>query len=96
MSVEYLHNHFADTLGCSHDVGGIDGFVRGNQHKFLGAEKGCRLCGLKRTHDIVLDRLVGAVLHERHMLMGCRMVHNVRSVFFKNGIHSLGVAHGTD
>ena len=96
MPVEYLHNHFADTLGRSHDVGRIDGFVRGDQHEFPGTEKSCRLRGLKRTHNIVLNRLVGAVLHERHMLMGCRMVHNIRSVFFKNGIHSPGVAHGTD
>ena len=60
---------------------GVHGLVRGDQHKTAGSIFIRRLCRLICTEHVVLDGLVGAVLHEGHVLMGRRMVHDVGTVF---------------
>ena len=48
------------------------------------------------TDYIVLDCLIRAVLHERHMLVSCCMVHNVRMIRLENIFDPLLVTHGCD
>ena len=96
MLVHHLDNHLADTLGSSHDVRGIDRLICGNQYETLCAvlvrSHGC----LISSEHVVFDRLIWTVFHKRNMLMSCRVVDNVRPVFFKNAVNAVRIAHRAD
>ena len=94
--VHHLHHHLAHPLGRPHDVGGVHGLVRGDQHETTGSIFIRRLCRLICTEHVVLDGLVGAVLHEGHMLVGRRMVHDVGTVFLKHRLDPVGVPDRAD
>ena len=51
---------------------------------------------LIRSFHIVLDGLVGALLHEGHMLVGRRVEDDVRSVLFDDRVDPLRVPHRAD
>lgn len=70
--VHALDYHFAESFAGAHDVGRVYGLVGTDQHKSLTAVHHCRIRSLIGSYHIVLDRLTGAVLHQRHVLMcGC-------------------------
>ena len=94
MLVKGLDNHFADPLTGSHNIRGVHRFVGGDHDKTLYAAHGRRLGRLKGAEYIILYGLCRAVLHQRHMLMGRRMINDVWTVFGKNIVHSVGIAHG--
>ena len=96
MMVHHLNDHLTHTLGGAHDVGGIHGFVRGNQYETLDAVLVRRHGRLVGAEYVVLDGLVGAVLHERDMLMRRRMVYNIWTVFFKNAVDTVLISHRSD
>ena len=48
------------------------------------------------TKHIILNCLIGTVLHQRHMLMRSSMAHNFRMVFFKKHINARFIPDGTD
>ena len=48
------------------------------------------------TDRIVLNRLVGAVLHERHVFVGRRVIDDLRSVVFEYAEDPAAVADGAD
>ena len=48
--------------------------------KRLAAMSYSRVCGLVGTDRVVLDGLAGAVLHQRHMLVSCCMVDDLRMI----------------
>ncbi len=78
--VEHLNDHLTDPLGGTHDIGRIDRLICRDQHKLLRIISICRKCNLVCTEYIILDCFVGAVLHQRHMLMRRRMVYDIRPV----------------
>ena len=90
--VKGLYDHFADPLAGPHDIGGVHRFVRGNHDKFFRAVQSGGLRCFPGSEYVVLNRLIGTDLHERHMLMRCRMVDNIRPVRLKNGIDALRIA----
>ena len=94
--VEGLDNHFANPLAGPHDIRGVHRLVRGNHHEPLHIVHGRRLGGFKGAEHIILHRLVRAFLHQRHMLVGRRMIDNIRLIMLKNPVHTVGVPHGTN
>ena len=96
LRVKTLDDHLAQTLRSAHDVGGIDRLVSGDQHEALTAVNHGRVSGLVGTDGVVLDGLAGAVLHEWHMLVRRRVIHDVGLVLLEDLEHFPRVAHGTD
>ena len=86
-SVERLAVNLTDTLGTSHDVGGVDGLVGGYHHELLGAvldgEVGDDACAV----DVVLHGHGGIVLHHGHMLVCCGVEDVVGLVATEDVLH---------
>ena len=96
MFVHRLYDHFADTLGRPHDVGGIDGFIRGNLHKTFHAVFIGNFRQLICAADIVFHRLVRARFHQRHVLVRSRVEYDLRAVFIEHIVEFHAVAHTAD
>ena len=96
LGVETLDDHLAQALRGAHDIGGIDRLVRGDQDKALAAVDHRRVRGLIGSDRIVLDRLVGAVLHQRNMLMSRSVIYDLRPVLLKDIEDLAAVAHRAD
>ena len=96
MLVEGLDDHLADPLARPHDVGGIHSLIGGDHDKAFGSVHGCCISGLPGSEHIILDSLIRAGLHQRHMLMGCRMVYDLRLIMLKDPVHAVGIPHGSD
>lgn len=94
--VEGLDDHLAQALRGTHDVCGVHGLIRGDQDKTLAAMHNGRIGGFVSADRVVLDGLAGAVLHQRNMLVGSGMVHNLRPVGFEDFEHPAAVADGAD
>ena len=92
LGVKTLNDHLTQSLTGAHDIGGVDGLIRRDQYEALAAMDHGGVCGLVGTDRVVLDRLVGAVFHKRHMLVCCCVVDQLRSVFLKDAEHSAAVA----
>lgn len=96
LAVHHLNDHLAETLGRAHDVGRVDCLVGGDQDELAHLVRGGGRRGLPGADDVVLDRLVRAVLHQRHMLVRCRVIDDVRPVLAHHMVDAGCVAHGTD
>src|SRR5262245_14858413 len=72
-------NQFADSFSCTHDVGWVYSFVRGNQHKVLAAGLFSQAQQAPQGKYIVLNRLWNVGLHHGHMLVRSRMEDDLRS-----------------
>ena len=94
-AVFHLYHHLAETLAGSHKIGGIYGLVSGDQKELFNSCICCSLCQLIGTHNVIFNSLIGAVLHQGHMLMGSGMIDHVRLVLFQNCIYPVGISHGT-
>ena len=94
--VHHLHDHLADSLGGAHHIRRIHGLVRGDQDEPLCAELVGRLRNVIRPEHVVFDRLERRRLHQRHMLVRCRVADQIRAVLVKDVHHPLPVAHGAD
>ena len=91
-----LDEHFADALGTAHHTGGVHSLIGGKLHEplhvvFAGAHQ--QIFG---AQNIVLDRFCRADLHQRHMLVCCRMEHHSGMIGFKNLIQTLFIADGAN
>ena len=80
LPVHHLHHHLAQTLGRTHDVGGVHGLVCGNLHEPLDTVLRGGLRQLVGADDVIFDGLVGAFLHQRDVLMRRRVEHKLRPV----------------
>ena len=96
LPVKGLDDHFAQTLGSTHDVGGIHGLVRGNQHKAFAAVHHGGVGRLVGADGVVLDGLTGAGLHEGDMLVGRGVVDDLGTILGENLIDPAAVADGAD
>ena len=96
MTVEYLNDHLTDTFRGTHDVGRIHRLVGRDHDESLGSVVSCRHRGIERSAYIVLNRLAGAYLHQRHVLVcGC-MVDDIRPVFAENPVDPLHIPDRSD
>ena len=95
-SVKALDDHLAKALGGAHDVGGVDRLVRRDEDKALAAVDHRGVGGLVCANRVVLDRLAGAILHERHVLVRGGVVDDLRVVLFEHIEHLATVADRAD
>ena len=91
-----LYDHLAQTLGGAHDVGRIHRLVSGDENEFFGMEAISGRGHVQRAKDVILDRLVRADLHQRHVLVRRGMEHDVRPILSEDHIHAVFVADGAD
>ena len=84
LGVEALDDHLAEPLAGAHDVGGVHGLVRGDEHESLAAVDHGRIGGLIGADSVVLDCLAGAVLHEGHVLMGRRVIDDLGVILIEH------------
>jgi len=94
--IHTLYDHFTQSLTCSHDISRINGFVRTDQDKPLYSVLKCSISRLICTDDIILNCFVRACLHQRNVLVGSRMINNLRFIFFKDLVQSSAVTYRTD
>ena len=91
-----LDEHLADALGAAHDAGGVDGLVGGQLHEPLHLVLAGAHQQVLGAQHVVLDRLGGADLHQRHMLVGRRVEHHRGVVGLKHLVQPLFVPDGAD
>ena len=96
LAVHHLDDHLAEPLACTHDVGRVHGLVGADEHE--SADTIVRRCPrhLIGAHDVVLDGLVRAVLHEGDVLMRCSMENDFGLVRGDDGVDATGVSNGAD
>ena len=96
LGVEALDDHLAEPLAGAHDVGGVHGLVRGDEHESFAAVDHGRIGGLIGADSVVLDGLAGAVLHEGHVLMGRRVIDDLGAILVEHLEDPPAVPHGAD
>ena len=65
-----LHIHFRQTLGRSHDIGRVDGFIGRDHDELVYVVLDCHIGYVTRTVDIRMDGFAGVLFHQWHMLVG--------------------------
>ena len=90
--IETLHVDFADTLGASHNVGGIDSLVGGNHNKLLDAVLNRKVGNDLSAIDIVLHALAGVVFHHGDVLVGRGVEDIIGAERLEDGFHSVFLA----
>ena len=91
-----LDDHLAQPLAGPHDVHGVDGFVRGDQDELAHAVSHGGEGRVVGPDGVVLDGLAGAVLHQRHVLVGGRVEDDVRAVVPHHLFDAAAVADRSD
>ena len=94
--VEGLNDHLTQALAGAHDVGGVHGLVRGDQHEALAAVNHGGVGGFIGADGVVLDGFAGAVLHEGHVLMGRGVIDDLGPVGIEDLEDAPAVPHGAD
>jgi hypothetical protein len=70
MGVQGLDVHFSGALGGTHDVGGVDGLVRGDHDEALDVVFTGNFRHVHATPDVIEDGFTGIRFHERHVFVG--------------------------
>ena len=96
LGVERLDYHLAEALAGAHDICRVDRLIGTDEDEALAAVDHCGVSGLIRADGVVLDRLAGAVLHERDVLMRRGVIDDLRAVFGEYLKHPSAVADGAD
>ena len=93
---EGLDDHFAQALGGSHDIGGVDGLIGGDEDKTLRTVAHGSVGCFIGADGVILDGLAGRILHKGDVLMGSGMVDHVRAVGGEDLVKTAAVTHGAD
>ena len=94
--VQGLAVDFADALGASHDVGGVDGLVGGDHYELLGAVLDGKVGYHARTIYIILYCYAGVVLHHGDVLVGGGMEDVVGAELGEDLLHVVLVGNAAD
>ena len=93
---QVLNNHLRKPLRRPHHIRRINSLIRRNKNKILNP-KGIRsLCHIPRPKNIILHSFRRIILHQRHMLMCRRMIHNIWFILFhkiKNSLTILNISN---
>ena len=73
-------DHLAKALGGPHHIGGIHRLICGDHDELLHAILLRNTDHVPGAEHIVLHRLGAVVLHQGHMLVGCRVEHHLGPV----------------
>ena len=95
-AVHGLDHHLADALGGAHHIGGVHGLVRADQDEAARARLHRDAGYVVGAHHVVLDRLVWAVLHQGHVLVGRGVEDDVGLVLREDLAQAARVAHRAD
>ena len=94
--VKGLDDHFTESFGRPHDIRWVNRFISADKDKTFTTVNqrciGCFIC----TDGVVLDCLTRTVLHQRYMLVGCRMVYDFRTICLENLKHQPAVTDRAD
>ena len=91
---ERLDDHLAQTLTGPHYISGINRLICWYENKSFTSIQHRRVSRFISSDGIVFYRFTGAVLHQRHMLMGCGVIHNLRLILTENLENALTVPDG--
>ena len=94
--VKGLNDHLAEALRCAHDVRRVDRLVGTDQDETLGTVYHCRVGCLVGADRIIFDCLTRAVLHQRYVLVSCRVVDDLRAVSLEDLENLSGIADRSD
>lgn len=94
--VQGLAIDFADALGASHDIGGVDSLVGGDHDEFLGFVLHGKVCYHARTIYIILYCYAGVVLHHGNVLVGGSMEDVVGTELGEDLLHVVLVGNAAD
>ena len=90
---ERLDINLRNTFACSHDIGGVDGFVGRDHDKPLHAVFDRHVRHVLRAGDVGLYRFVRETLHERHMLIRRGVIDDIRAHFAEDLFDASSVAN---
>ena len=94
--IHSLDNQLTQPLGGSHNIGGVHRFIGADHNEFPAAVAAGGQGGLIGAEHVVLNGLAGAGLHQRHMLMGGRMIDDIRVIGGKHLLQFSFIPHGSD
>jgi hypothetical protein len=83
-AMQPLKHDFGKSLGCPHHIGGVDGFVRGHQHKGVHIGFMSRFGGIPGRDDIVMDALDHVLFDDGYVLVGRGVIHGLYPVGLQN------------
>ena len=89
MRIRVLNDHFADSLGSAHYIGGIYCLVCRDQDHLMNLVTFCRLNGIQGTENIVHNRFVGHGLHKRNVLVSGGVNNDIGLFCGEEGLHGL-------
>ena len=87
-----LEEELGHPLGGSHDARGVHRLVRRDEHEALDPQAVGGPDQVQAAGHVVLDGLLGGVLHERHVLVGGGVDDVVRTVLAEELLDAQGVA----
>ncbi len=97
LRLQRLAEHLRQALGGAHDVGRIHRLVGRDEHEFLRPRGLRRARGDERRQGVVRHRLEGVVLlHQRHVLVGRGVEHDLRRVAREYLLHAPRVLRVAD
>src|SRR5690606_17323197 len=94
--MQRLQDDLREALGRAHHIGRIDGFVRRNENESFDAALQRRLGRVHRAEDVVVDSFDDVLLHDRHVLVGGRVVDRLNPVDLQDLFHSALVMRITE
>lgn len=94
--VDFEQYEFGDAFGRTHDAGGIDGFVAGDEHEAFAVVAVGTFHDVLSAEDVILDGFFGLQLHEGHVLMGGGVEDDGGPVAGEDALQALLVAHVAD
>lgn len=77
---ERLHVDLGQTFRTAHDVGRVDGLVRRDHDHLLDVVFDTLVRHVTRAGDVGQYGFAGVLLHQRHVLVGCRVEDHLRTV----------------
>lgn len=93
---ERLHIDLGQTLRAAHDVGRVDGLVRRDHDHLLDVVFNTLVGHVARAGDVGQHGFAGVLLHQRHVLVGCRMEDHLRTVGAEGVVQTRDHTHVAD
>lgn len=87
---------FGDAFGGTHDAGGVDGLVGGDQNEGVGFEFCGQIGHVLRSADVVFDGFAWVLLHHGNVFVGGGVDDDFGAVCGKDFAHALAVGDAGD
>ena len=85
-----------DTLGCAHNVRGVNRLIGGDENESLTSVHHSCIRSFVRTNGIVFDGFAGAIFHKRDVFMRRCVIYHVGLEFRENLIESSAISYRAD